>query len=155
LHRAHAIYCPAHHTANLLGCLRAHGGQGFFIAGTMRKGVVPGAVNVPLYSLIGGNTFYKQARRAGFSYIFGVLNGQEVRSDFVKEVLAAIPKKDTPIVVMCDSKYPTMEVRSAPLRSAPLAPTLTESATTRFHGANPAAHSTARAFDASYPTSLF
>lgn len=82
---------------------------GFFIAGTMRKGVVPGAVNVPLYSLIGGNTFYKQARRAGFSYIFGVLNGQEVRSDFVKEVLAAIPKKDTPIVVMCDSKYPTME----------------------------------------------
>jgi hypothetical protein len=52
--------------------------QGFFIAGTMRYGVIPGAVNVPLYSLIGGMDLYKQIRRIGFSYLFGVLNGQEV-----------------------------------------------------------------------------
>lgn len=44
----------------------------------MRKGVIDGAVNVPLYSLIEGTTMYKQLRRAGFSYVFGVLNGQEV-----------------------------------------------------------------------------
>lgn len=125
---------------------------------------------------------YEQARRAGFSYIFGVLNGQEIRTDFVQvgarlprcsldaalsspdgekwrsgvsgrmrvrralarwrhlpqdafihthtpsalthtsmcvshmharlrtqEVSAALPKKDTPIVIMCDSKYANME----------------------------------------------
>eukprot|EP00242_Pyramimonas_sp_CCMP2087_P014705 CAMPEP_0198203836 /NCGR_PEP_ID=MMETSP1445-20131203/7172_1 /TAXON_ID=36898 /ORGANISM="Pyramimonas sp., Strain CCMP2087" /LENGTH=356 /DNA_ID=CAMNT_0043875399 /DNA_START=38 /DNA_END=1108 /DNA_ORIENTATION=+ len=82
---------------------------GFFIAGTMRNGMIEKSVNVPLYSLIGGNTFYKQARRASFSYIFGVLNGQEIRTDFVDEVLALIPNKKTPLVLMCDSKYATME----------------------------------------------
>jgi hypothetical protein len=50
--------------------------NGFFIAGSMRYGVLPKAINIPLYSLIGGVSLYKQIRRVGFSYVFGVLNGQ-------------------------------------------------------------------------------
>eukprot|EP00240_Pyramimonas_obovata_P004242 CAMPEP_0118931620 /NCGR_PEP_ID=MMETSP1169-20130426/7898_1 /TAXON_ID=36882 /ORGANISM="Pyramimonas obovata, Strain CCMP722" /LENGTH=347 /DNA_ID=CAMNT_0006874139 /DNA_START=154 /DNA_END=1197 /DNA_ORIENTATION=+ len=83
--------------------------SGFFIAGTMRLGVVPGAVNVPLYSLINGMNLYKQIRRIGFSYVFGVLNGQELRMEFVQEVQERFPDQSTPLVVFCDSSKPTME----------------------------------------------
>ncbi|KAK3274946.1 hypothetical protein CYMTET_16899 [Cymbomonas tetramitiformis] len=68
---------------------------GFFIEGTMRKGVIDEAVNVPLCTLIEGSSMYKQMRRFAFSYIFGVLNGQELRPEFVKEVLAEYPDKRT------------------------------------------------------------
>ncbi|KAK3270227.1 hypothetical protein CYMTET_21364 [Cymbomonas tetramitiformis] len=83
--------------------------QGFFIAGTMRYGTIPGAVNVPLYSLIGGTTLFKQIRRASFSYVFGVLNGQEVRTTFVEDAMEQWPDKDTPIAIFCDSQRGTME----------------------------------------------
>jgi len=82
---------------------------GFFIAGTMRDGTPEGAVNVPLFQLIGGQTLYKQVRRIAFSYVFGVLNGQEVRREFFEEVEELIPDKNKLIVVMCDAKYPTMQ----------------------------------------------
>mmetsp|Transcript_35201 Transcript_35201/g.59337 ORF Transcript_35201/g.59337 Transcript_35201/m.59337 type:complete len:356 (-) Transcript_35201:105-1172(-) len=83
--------------------------SGFFIAGTMRYGVIPGAVNVPLYSLIGGMDLYKQIRRIGFSYLFGVLNGQELRPEFVTETEKRFPDKDAPLVVFCDASRPTMD----------------------------------------------
>jgi len=83
--------------------------NGFFIAGSMRYCVLPKAINIPLYSLIGGVSLYKQIRRVGFSYVFGVLNGQELRMDFVKEVMERFPDKKTPLVVFCDASRPTME----------------------------------------------
>lgn len=83
--------------------------KGFFIAGTMRKGLPEGAVNVPLFQLIGGQTVYKQIRRITFSYVFGVLNGQEVRREFFEEVLEVMPDKKKTVVVMCDAKYATMD----------------------------------------------
>jgi len=84
--------------------------SGFFIAGTMRYGVIPGAVNVPLYQMIQGTSFYKQLRRSTFSYLFGVLNAQELRVEFVKEVEKQFPDKNTPLVIFCDATQPTLEV---------------------------------------------
>eukprot|EP00899_Mesostigma_viride_P007201 jgi/Mesvir1/16482/Mv10040-RA.1 len=77
--------------------------RGFFVPGTMRYGVIANSVNIPLFQTIQGLTMWRWMRRAAFTYIMGVLNGQEVRPTFSAEVEAAIPNKATPIALLCDS----------------------------------------------------
>ncbi|GJP81295.1 hypothetical protein CLOP_g11451 [Closterium sp. NIES-67] len=59
-----------------------------------------GAVGVEFYRLIKEWTPYHVLRRAAFAF-FGVLNGTEQNPDFVAQVAAAVPDKETPIILGC------------------------------------------------------
>ncbi|CAI5467523.1 unnamed protein product [Closterium sp. Yama58-4] len=59
-----------------------------------------GAVGVEFYRLIKEWTPYHVLRRAAFAF-FGVLNGTEENPDFLAQVQAAVPDKETPIILAC------------------------------------------------------
>ncbi|CAI5515620.1 unnamed protein product [Closterium sp. Naga37s-1] len=59
-----------------------------------------GAVGVEFYRLIKEWTPYHVLRRAAFAF-FGVLNGTEENPEFLKQVEAAVPDKETPIILAC------------------------------------------------------
>lgn len=59
-----------------------------------------GSLGAEFYRLIKEWTPYHVLRRAAFAF-FGVFNGTEENPDFLKVVEAAVPDKDTPIIVAC------------------------------------------------------